>query len=96
MSERPVTQSVSKQANDGLIYREIEGEFVLYDPHADTVHTLNATARFIWEHIQMKPKQIANALQDTYHVSAEVAQQDVQHVLEEFETLGLLQPNPPQ
>ncbi|MBT4139833.1 MAG: PqqD family protein [Candidatus Latescibacteria bacterium] len=79
-----------------IITREIEGQLVLYDPSQDAVHTLNPTAQFVWERITLAPKQIAKELESTYTVSADVAQKDVENILEQFKTLGLIQTPPPQ
>lgn len=80
----------------GVITREIEGLLVLYDSKKDAVHTLNTTAQFVWEHIEIPPTQIVEKLQTSYHVSQQIAQQDVEHVLGQFETLGLIQKNTQQ
>lgn len=81
---------------DSIITREIEGELVIYDPNRDAVHTLNPTAQFIWEHISLQPEQMAEILQTIYRVSKKVAQSDVDHILDQFRTLGLIQAAPPQ
>jgi hypothetical protein len=82
--------------NPDIILREVDHALVLFDPHKDAVHTMNPTAQFVWEHIEIPPEMIVTALQNTYSVSTEVAQNDVQHILEQFQTLGLIQTNPPQ
>lgn len=87
---------MTKEPTKAIITREIEGQLVLYDPSQDAVHTLNPTAQFVWERITLAPKQIATELEHTYTVSTEIAQKDVENILEQFITLGLIQTPPPK
>ena len=73
-----------------ILSHECDGEFVLYDPGRDAVHTLNATAQFIWAHCEQSPEEIARALQATYQVSNDSALADVERVLARFKTLGIV------
>jgi hypothetical protein len=82
--------------NSAIIFREVGDDFVLYDPNKDALHTLNATAQFVWEHIESPIETIITNLQNTYQVSPEIAQRDVMQILEQFNTLGLIQNTSPQ
>jgi PqqD family protein of HPr-rel-A system len=82
--------------NSDIIFREVGDAFVLYDPNKDALHTLNATAQLVWEHIQSPIETIIAKLLSTYQVSPEVAQRDVIQTLEQFLTLGLIQNKSPQ
>jgi len=82
--------------NPGVIAREIDKQLVLYDPKKDAVHTLNPTAQFVWERLTLDLDQIAEELQNTYQVSADTALQDINAIISQFQSLGLLNNNPPQ
>ena len=34
----------------GLLTQRLDGEYVVFDPQSDTVHTLNVKAQLIWLH----------------------------------------------
>ena len=61
--------TINLTPKENVITREIEGQLVLYDPTTDAVHTLNTTAQFVWENIEMLPEQITTKLQTNYQVS---------------------------
>jgi len=82
--------------NADIIFREVGETFVLFDPNKDALHTLNTTAQFVWEHLASPPQTIIEKLQSTYQVSPEIAQHDVMRILEQFNTLGLIQNKSPQ
>jgi len=82
--------------NSFLLSREVAGEFVIYDPNRDAVHTLNPTARVVWEYSGQPVQTIAEALCSQFRVSLDTALCDVERVLEEFKAQGLLQQYPPQ
>ena len=84
------------QPNADIIFREVGDAFVLYDPNQDALHTLNSTAQFVWEHIELPVETIIAKLQSTYQVSPETAQRDIIQTLEQFHTLGLIQNQSPQ
>jgi len=84
------------QPNADIIFREVGDAFVLYDPNKDALHTLNSTAQFVWEHIELPVETIIAKLQRTYQVSPEIAHRDVIQTLEQFLTLGLIQNKSPQ
>ena len=40
----------AKARREGLIVKEIDGEFAVYDEHAERAHELNSTAASVWRH----------------------------------------------
>ena len=38
-------------SRDGLIFRQLDDSWVIYDPDAERLHTLNLTAALVWSHL---------------------------------------------
>jgi PqqD family protein of HPr-rel-A system len=82
--------------NPNVILREVDQALIVFDPTTDAVHTLNPTAAFVWDRLDTPPETIARALQNTYDVSSEVAEKDVDLILQHLHTLGLIRTSPVQ
>ena len=82
------------QARDDLVYRKLVDGGMLYDGRSRKVHHLNATAARVWEACQQRKKigEIARELCRSFEVDSERAGRDVEAILEEFASAGLLQP----
>ena len=72
--------------------RDLEEEFLVYDPDEDQVHVLNGTAREIYLLCDgnRKPPEIAAVMTERYQVEAEQALADVNETLDRLIGLGLL------
>ncbi len=75
-----------------VLSHELDGELVLYDPDSEVVHTLNTTARFIWEHCDGAHgiEGIVRELTARFDISPDVAQKDVEQVLAQLQDLALI------
>ena len=76
-----------------LLEYEVEDELTLYDHRANVVHILNSTAAAVWELSDgtQEAGNIAAQLAELYGLEADVAEEDVQEILEQFREAGLLQ-----
>ena len=77
----------------GLLTHESGVELVVYDPERDIVHTLNTTARLIYECCDggHDVPAIALALAEQFDVAEASAREDVERILTELEALNLIQ-----
>ncbi len=69
-------------------------ETILFDPANGAIHSLNATARRIWELCDgtRTLEAIAENMEAEYELSAQQSRQDVTIVVGELRTLGLIRP----
>ena len=76
-----------------LVDREVDGERVLLDEANGRIHRLNATAAFIWERCDgdTEVEELAAALADEFGRSAQEVRPDVEVLLRQLESLGLLE-----
>ncbi len=89
MSDRP---SGHPRARDDVLFRQVDDEWVVFDPAANELHVLNLPAAIIWRHCtgQLSPEEIAERLTEAYSIEAERALDDVRTTLSRFEEAGLL------
>ena len=83
------------RARDDVVFRQLDDEWVLYDPTANQMHVLNLTASIVWAHCggSMTVDEIAAKVRDAFDAtgaSDDVAG-DVQSAVACFEREGLLQ-----
>jgi hypothetical protein len=73
-----------------------DGEAVLYDPTAHTLHRLNAGATAVWAACDgtVPMDRITSAIEDAYSGSPGEIARDVPAVIAQFRRLGLLRPEP--
>jgi len=81
------------QARADVLFRQVDDEWVVFDPAANELHVLNLSAALIWSHCtgEHSPQQIAEALRDAYGLEREQAAADVGAALERFREAGLLE-----
>ena len=77
---------------ENVVFRDIEGEGVLYQVEGGKVHVLNGTAYTIWKQCDGKHpvEDIAKMLTNTFQVDEQTALKDVKKSVEEFRGLKLL------
>ena len=82
---RPAASSTFKS-------RDLEEEFLVYDPDGDQVHVLNGTAREIYLLCDgnRNPSEIAAVLTERYQVDEQQALADVNETMDSLIGLGLL------
>ena len=75
-----------------LQYRELEDGGVIYDTSAETIHTLNASAAYIWNCCDglHNVSEIASELNRLVNVPPEQAARDVSEALTYFQREALL------
>lgn len=83
------------RARDDVMFRQVDEEWVVFDPAADQLHVLNLTAALIWSHLDgdNAPEQIAATVEDAFGIDADQAAADVAAALSDFRTAGLLAEN---
>ena len=81
------------QKNDAILDRELDGETVLFNLGTNKLHSLNATASFIWQ--QCNGVNTMNGLVDllaqSFAVKAEQAESDLRMLLEGMYHAGLIE-----
>ncbi len=75
-----------------MLFRQVDEEWVVYDPAANELHVLNLSAALVWSHCtgENAPAEIAEALQAAYGLEQARAQADVEATLARFQKAGLL------
>jgi hypothetical protein len=78
---------------DGLHVREIEGETVVLDPGRELLHSLNATAAFIFAAIDGRRSiaEIARELSESFDVDVQTAERDTREVLRQLVERSLVE-----
>jgi PqqD family protein of HPr-rel-A system len=84
-NERPTAESRTLRRDEG-------DEAILFDPSNGAIHSLNPTARRVWELCDGAHTidEIAGILEAEYELSAGQSRGDVAAVIEEMRTLGLI------
>lgn len=80
------------QAREDVLFRQVDDEWVVFDPTANELHVLNLSAALIWIHCtgEHSPVEIAEALREAYGIEAQQAAADVGAALDRFREAGLL------
>jgi Coenzyme PQQ synthesis protein D (PqqD) len=80
------------RVREDIQYRELEDGGVIYDTAAERIHTLNATAAYIWNCCDGLHNllEIASELQRNLAVIPGNALQDVRQIVSQFDQEGLL------
>jgi PqqD family protein of HPr-rel-A system len=79
-------------AREDVLFRQVDDEWVVFDPAANELHVLNLSAALVWSHCtgDLTPTQIAEALGTAYQIEKERATADVEAALSRFREAGLL------
>ncbi|MBI4603108.1 MAG: PqqD family protein [Planctomycetes bacterium] len=77
---------------EALLAREVAGEVVVLDLEARRMHTLNATAAFIFEEIDGRrtAEEIACSLAEAFDVDRCVAERDTEGLLDRLRELEIV------
>jgi hypothetical protein len=75
-----------------VIYEELEGQVVLLQLEGGRYYQLNESGARIWALIQEhgELEKVQKAMADEYDVDAEVAHRDVERIVEELTTRGMV------
>lgn len=83
------------RARTDVVFRQLDDEWVIFDPTADRLHALNLTAALVWAHLDgsLDPPAIARAVAAAFDPppAVEAIAADVVAVIERFRAEGLLQ-----
>ncbi|HID95241.1 MAG TPA: radical SAM protein [Candidatus Latescibacteria bacterium] len=76
-----------------LVFRELEGEGILFDPKTGSMHSLTKTALLIWNLCDGRHslKQIADHILERFEAEPDQVRGDVKETVGRFQQLGLLQ-----
>jgi hypothetical protein len=76
-----------------LLVREVEDENIIYDHTNNSVHSLNITARLIWDFCDGKHNlsDIAKEITGKFNIDSETALKDLKNTLKKFKENHLLQ-----
>ena len=80
-----------KARSEGVMVREVDGDFVVYDEHEGRAHELNASAAFVWRHCdgETSISELAAALTSETGLPAD--EEIVQLALAQLSKAGLLE-----
>lgn len=78
---------------DDLLVREVEDENVIYDHLNNSIHSLNITARFIWDFCDGRHNlsEIVKEITGKFNVDSDTALKDLNNTLRKFKENHLLQ-----
>jgi hypothetical protein len=83
------------KARDDVVFRQLDDEWVLFDPRDNKMHVLNLTASLVWTHCSgsLTLGEIAAEVREAFTASesADVVERDVEGVVSDFARAGLLQ-----
>ena len=86
--------TVLRLRDDGVFWRESEGEVVALDADSSRYVAANPSAAVLWKRLREGATEadLVDALCERYKVSREAAQADVAAFVEELASRGLLEP----
>ncbi len=94
MTPADSTAPVRPTARQDVVFRQLDDDWVIFDPVADRLHSLNLTAALIWSHLtgELAVDEIADAVGASFDppVEGSAIVHDVRTVLERFREEGLL------
>lgn len=86
----------SPLGRDDLIFREIDGEAVIFDPETGSMHSLTRTAALIWKLCDGEHRidDIVEEILRRFEARPEEVREDVEGTVRKFQALGLLKAEP--
>jgi len=83
------------RARDDVVFRQLDEEWVIFDPVVDRLHALNLTAALVWSHLtgEHSVPQVADAVAAAFAtpVEPESVLPEVRDAIERFASEGLLE-----
>jgi hypothetical protein len=90
----PSDATARPRVRDDVVFRELDAEWVVFDPVTRRLHALNVTAALVWEHCggDLTVSEIVEAVRSAFADApgAEAVRDHVEAVLERFRAEGLL------
>ena len=85
----------SPQVRDDLVFRQLDEEWVVYDPKSEKLHVLNASAAVVWLCCagESTLAEIVDAVKEAFdtNLDKEALEEEVRQTVESFAQEGLLQ-----
>jgi hypothetical protein len=82
------------RVRDDVVFRELDQEWVVFDPATSRLHALNLTAALVWEHCggDLTVAEIAESIREAFADApdAEAVRRDVAEAVARFRGEGLL------
>ena len=95
MTHQTTDPQFAPQVRDDLVFRQLDEEWVVYDPKSEKLHVLNASAAVVWLCCagEATLAEIVDAVRDAFHgnIDRQTLEDEVQHTVESFAQKGLLQ-----
>ena len=92
MSENAITDKPLGRAE--VVFRQLDEEWVIFDPKTHRLHALNLTAALVWEHCtgEMTMPEIASVVAEAFPqpVDPDAVLRDVEGAVAQFHAEGLL------
>lgn len=86
---------VKPRVRSDVVFRQLDEEWVAFDPVAQRLHAMNLTAALVWEHYtgELTLQDIARAVHATFADGGDLSavERDVAEMVERFGTEGLLE-----
>ena len=81
------------RVKQGLISQFVDGELLILNRQQEKIHQLNSVASFVWENLDghTTKEQLLLAITDKYDVEQDVAQKDLEGLLNELSDLNLIE-----
>jgi hypothetical protein len=90
----PLDATARPRVREDVVFRELDEEWVVFDPLTRRLHALNVTAALVWEHCggDLTVSEIVEAVRSafTHAPGADEVRRHVEEVLERFRAEGLL------
>ncbi len=88
-----IRQDTVPRRNDAILDRELDGETVLFNIRTNQLHSLNATAGFIWRYCTgtYTVKKLANLVNRSFAVPTKQAEADLRAWLVGMHDEGLIE-----
>ena len=85
--------AVRVELSDDVAFRELSGQGVLLDLASGTYFGLNEVGTRLWELLSQNDSldSAANVLEQEFEVSADVLRNDIEQLLQQMQSKGLLQ-----
>lgn len=95
MTRRTMDPQFSPRARDDLVFRQLDEEWVVYDPTGEQLHVLNASAAVVWLCCtgDSTMAAIVEAVDEAFGGNADrhTLESEVRQAVESFAERGLLQ-----
>jgi hypothetical protein len=90
----PLDATTRPRVREDVVFRELDEEWVVFDPVTRRLHALNVTAALVWEHCggDLTVTEIVEAVQSAFAdaPATDTVRRHVEEVLERFRAEGLL------